>query len=522
VAAEIGMHRAIVTKALRNWARHHSGHIRHSEIPAIMTRINHGIPPAPENVQFVLACSDQHGLNSDVDVAEVTEALAVWRCLKHQASEIDDHFRRFDSNNSGVLERNQVRKLLTELNEGIPVSWQETDWAIEAADIDGSETLSRTELCAAIAWWYINVDKAAVDPNIKLGSSVPWIYSLLVAATAAVTVRTVSADWSDERTWAWAESSLLGVLFKLVVLDPIKVMCCCEALVGPVFAWLTGELSLDGDFDMDQAVEVVEDTIETRIEQYTGGSQVAGVDWGADAAIAARQAGTLQTNQAVFAVGGLGAAKFARKIEASRNRQEMRRQLNVVERDKKQLEQQHHMSMARTSSIYAEKIRKKREAAGKTGANALDERARAAAEKLHELGGHAPTNDTASVSNFLERARDSAGSTPNDQLWRQAVDEKRTAMSNLERQRTASSAALQAKLEAKRKAAAQARRDRGPRSNSGKVDEFSAAQPAGPSGPSAAFGLSALPSTRIVMPTFDHAGDIDEDELDRIIASAAL
>jgi hypothetical protein len=358
----------------------------------------------------------------------------------------------------------------------------------------------------------------------------------MVAAMSAVIVRTVSADWSDERTWGWAESSILGVLFKLVVLDPIKVMCCCEALVGPLFAWLTGELSFDGDFDMDAAVEVLEDTIEARIEQYTGGSGLEAGAWAAGATDAARQAGTLQTNQAIFAVGGLGAAKFARKIEQSRNRREVRRQLDHVEKDNKHLEAKHQLSMARTSSIYAEKVRKKREAAGKMAGNMLDERARHAAQRAKTLEAEARARETASVSSFWEKNRNNIGSTPNDRLWKQAVDETATHRSNLELQRTASSAALQAKLDAKRQAAAHRRRERERRSKgastlqgqvvsrpfdsrarTGKVDESSAAQPVGPV---SAFGLSAVPSAPVAIPTFNHGDMMSEAELDDMIAGA--
>jgi hypothetical protein len=348
----------------------------------------------------------------------------------------------------------------------------------------------------------------------------------VVAATSALIVRTVSADWSDERTWAWAESSILGVLFKLVVLDPIKVMCCCEALVGPLFAWLTGELSFDGDFDMDAAVEVVEDGIEARIELYTGGS---GLDTlsGADVTDAARQAGALQTNQAVFTVGGLGAAKFSRKVERSRNRREVRRQLDHAQKDNEHLEAKHQISQARTSSIYAEKIRKKREAAGKTGDNLLDERARQAAQRAQTLG----------VA-FLETSRDNEDSTPNNRLCKRAVDEDNARRSTLELQRTATSAALQAKLDAKRTGAAhrQGARERRGRSTStfqgqgssrpadsrarrtGKVDESSAAQPVGPA---SAFGLSAVPSARIAIPTFNVGDVMSEAELDEMIAGAS-
>jgi hypothetical protein len=54
----------------------------------------------------------------------------------------------------GTLQRGQVHDFLTELNEGIKVSWDETDWAIETADVDGNGELDREELRAAVSWWY--------------------------------------------------------------------------------------------------------------------------------------------------------------------------------------------------------------------------------------------------------------------------------------------------------------------------------------------------------------------------------
>ncbi len=68
---------------------------------------------------------------------------------------IFENFQNYDANNSGAFERGKVRALLTDLNEGIKVTWSEADWVIEAADIDGSGALEQDELRAAINWWYL-------------------------------------------------------------------------------------------------------------------------------------------------------------------------------------------------------------------------------------------------------------------------------------------------------------------------------------------------------------------------------
>lgn len=454
VAAEIGMHKVEVKKTLKTWAADHQGHIKYREVPTIMLHLNGDIPATPENIHFVMACGDQHGLDEDVDVDVLTDALAVWRCMRQQEGELDRQFVKFDENKSGVLERNQVKELLKELNDGIPVSWQETDWVIEAADFDGRGALNQRELRAAIAWWYLNVDVAAVEAVTGLRSTIPYFYSVFVATFAAVMVRTVSAEWSDDRTQAWFDSSLGGVLFKLCILDPIKVMCCCEVLVGPLFAVLTGELSFEGDLDMDMGVEIIEDGLEARIEEYTGSSgNSLDALGGIEATNAARQAGALQTHTAVMAVGGLGAAKFARKLEQKRVRREVDRQLEAVCREDLAVQAKHQHSMARSSSLYAEKVRKKREGAGKMGAGAFDAHAKEAMIKADKLHKASHQKDMASVSNFLEAAKDGKGGSVHyeDQLWKQAIDENLAEKSRVEQKRSSSRKSLQEKIAAKKK-----------------------------------------------------------------------
>jgi len=67
---------------------------------------------------------------------------------------IQDTFSKFDSDNSGGLDITQLGALLLELNEGEPVSEEETKWVMEHADVLGNNTITKPELIIAISLWY--------------------------------------------------------------------------------------------------------------------------------------------------------------------------------------------------------------------------------------------------------------------------------------------------------------------------------------------------------------------------------
>mmetsp|Transcript_11717 Transcript_11717/g.21298 ORF Transcript_11717/g.21298 Transcript_11717/m.21298 type:complete len:212 (-) Transcript_11717:109-744(-) len=68
----------------------------------------------------------------------------------------------YDTNRSGKLERDQLRKLLTDIESGTPVgaepTEEEIDWIIRVADRGGDECIQLNELGDAISCWktYLN------------------------------------------------------------------------------------------------------------------------------------------------------------------------------------------------------------------------------------------------------------------------------------------------------------------------------------------------------------------------------
>jgi Ca2+-binding EF-hand superfamily protein len=89
----------------------------------------------------------------------------MWLVLVRQQDTMEAAFDDYDSNHNGRLNRLGVKKILTLLNDDIPVTNAEADWVMEATDVDGSGELTRAELRASVALWYFHVVSTAVDPR---------------------------------------------------------------------------------------------------------------------------------------------------------------------------------------------------------------------------------------------------------------------------------------------------------------------------------------------------------------------
>jgi hypothetical protein len=59
----------------------------------------------------------------------------------------------------------------------------------------------------------------------------PWLFASLIGCTCALLVALASVRFSPEVTQAWLSTTLLGLMWKMIVFDPIKALC-CATLIG--------------------------------------------------------------------------------------------------------------------------------------------------------------------------------------------------------------------------------------------------------------------------------------------------
>eukprot|EP01051_Picozoa_sp_SAG22_P008698 SAG22_NODE_681_length_7933_cov_27.729257_5_plen_240_part_00 len=192
-------------------------------------------------VQFVVTMSDVSDPNQ-LERAELLRALAIWKALmsrEQMFASLDSAFDRFDTSRTGTLSQVELRALLTELNEGIPVSPAETSWVLESVDPSelkqaaaGKSELQRDELRSAVATWYFHVAVPAIEPRKGVKSMIPWAYSFVTGCGCAVLVAGVSMNWSEAKTQAWLSSTGLSLLWKLFVFDLMKALFCGQVREG--------------------------------------------------------------------------------------------------------------------------------------------------------------------------------------------------------------------------------------------------------------------------------------------------
>ena len=357
-AAQIIRHRSEVEELMQKYDCA-NGSLDRPMLHRLLNELN-GTPVNAATVEYVLVLSDADHSDS-IEPDEVVTAVAVWRTLHQHQDEIDKAFAKFDSDGSGKLSRDEVRIMLQRLNENLPVTWLEVDWLIESADANGDGLLDRHELRAAVAFWFLRVSARIIAPTSGWRAMMPWMLCSCLGLSCALLVASVSVRWSVVDTKAWLNTTLLSLMWKLVVFDPIKTLC-CGSLLEPIYALICGE------FEVDALLESVEDVAETYTEEFTGAQvgRQAGLD---DVSSAAQAATVAAGNNSIFAMGGIGAGKFHRNLSLNRARRRIKLEVAQNTLDTAVVDGQQSLRHTLSNSRYADKVAAKRQAAGRTAAN---------------------------------------------------------------------------------------------------------------------------------------------------------
>ena len=293
-------------------------------------------------VDYVASTADLQG-SETFEPEEVSKALAMWLCTRAVQPAIDAALLQYDSSNTGKQQRDQLHDILTELNDGIPVTRAETEWVLESSDIDGNGTISRDEMRVSAGWWFLHVARRQVKTVGGWKALMPWLCSAFVGLVCAYVVAVTSVRFTEEKTQRWLENTTLTIALKQLVLEPLEVLLC-----GTCF---------DQSSTAQRLVEAFLGLRDPSVSDVHGGETSAGdieshlnVDGTVDA-------GTGATN--VFLVGSTGVA-MKRIADRGRVKAKAVEAATQAARDSQKTLQNMQSQRAEMNAIYAQKVAQKR------------------------------------------------------------------------------------------------------------------------------------------------------------------
>eukprot|EP00283_Hemiselmis_rufescens_P009640 CAMPEP_0173431860 /NCGR_PEP_ID=MMETSP1357-20121228/9861_1 /TAXON_ID=77926 /ORGANISM="Hemiselmis rufescens, Strain PCC563" /LENGTH=233 /DNA_ID=CAMNT_0014396385 /DNA_START=203 /DNA_END=901 /DNA_ORIENTATION=+ len=156
-------HERLVADVLKSWDKSHTGTLSYDELKEWLTSMNQGLAPSDAECKWVMRIAIDKTPGMDM-VQDLTKAFvkqmyfgrAAQSYLAYQETchEINAVFKKFDTDSSGSLDREQLKEVLTALNDGGAPADEELDYVLKRADVIGSGTITKPELAMAISLWY--------------------------------------------------------------------------------------------------------------------------------------------------------------------------------------------------------------------------------------------------------------------------------------------------------------------------------------------------------------------------------
>lgn len=154
--------RVKVNRTIKKYDSDNSGTLNREQLIKLLTDTDFSTPkgtrPTDEEVDWIMKVADKSG-DQRIDNTELQEAMACWATFVAHRKELEEKLEKYDLSGDGRLERDEVKKYLTDLNGGQPVSDEEVEMVIRGAGVMGNGYINKMELQAATALWYGHVER---------------------------------------------------------------------------------------------------------------------------------------------------------------------------------------------------------------------------------------------------------------------------------------------------------------------------------------------------------------------------
>merc|ERR1711972_1284015 len=113
------------------------------------------------NAEYMGKMSDKEATGS-LNEEEFKTSIMCWQAYLDMFAEDDSYgtvmFRKFDTDGSGALNREQLRAYLQEMNGGETVTDEDVNYVLANADVMGDGQIAKIELCEATSVWWMKME----------------------------------------------------------------------------------------------------------------------------------------------------------------------------------------------------------------------------------------------------------------------------------------------------------------------------------------------------------------------------
>jgi len=153
---------ALLSKLISKYDKNKTGKLERDQVRVLLTDLDTSTPadtqPSEEELEYIMQHADTKCSNGAIDHSELKSAIQAWRVYIKERPAMEEAMKKYDVSKSGKLERDELKKYLTDLNGGNEVTDDEVDWVLQEADVCEDGAISTTELMKATAAWYACVE----------------------------------------------------------------------------------------------------------------------------------------------------------------------------------------------------------------------------------------------------------------------------------------------------------------------------------------------------------------------------
>jgi len=145
-------HHQILKELLAEYDEKGTGKLKRSEVRNLLVDQSGGREVSEDELDFVFKIADANG-DKFISSLEMSTLLNCWENYAHSRKDIDHHFLKHDLENTGRLDREQLRNLLMEKSGWLAVSDEDLDYLMKQSRSMHEGQITKPELRRVLAMW---------------------------------------------------------------------------------------------------------------------------------------------------------------------------------------------------------------------------------------------------------------------------------------------------------------------------------------------------------------------------------